>query len=395
MDTRNRPVLTPSFALIACMQASFGFSWSTFLLLPKYATVELGASSAQVGWLSAVSGGVAVLAVPWTGRVIDSLGRKPVIIAGCLSATAYAFAFTRVDAIDAYLYALQALNGLCFVFTFNAAGALVTDAAPPERLGEAIALFGASNVLMNAVATWTAEVVAESHGWTPAFMGAGAAGVLSTVLALFIREERAERSAQPVADLPPPLRTRLTRDALIMAMAGGAFATLFIYYQPFALQLGITELRAFFIGFTASVLTTRTLLGRLPDRLGRGRTVSASLALYVAVLWVMPALVPGTLLYYGAAFGLAHGFFYPAMNALAIEDVPPNTRGRVMTAINGGFQAGYTVCVLGLGYVASAAGFTPVFVLGGVLALAGLGLSLTRRPPAGEHTTAGTAGSRA
>lgn len=395
MDPRPRPVLTPAFALIACMQAAFGFSWSTFLLLPKYATVELGATSAQVGWLSAVSGGVAVLAVPWAGRMIDSLGRRPVIIAGCLAATAYALSFTRVDAIDGYLYALQALNGLCFVFTFNAAGALVTDAAPPERLGEAIALFGASNVLMNAVATWTAEVIAEAYSWELAFFGAGAAGAVSTVLALFIREPKVEHRAKAVQDLPQPLRARLAHDALIMAMAGGAFATLFIYYQPFALQLGITQLRAFFLGFTASVLLTRTVLGRLPDRLGRARVVQVSLAMYVGVLWAMPALVPGTLLYYGAAFGLAHGFFYPAMNALAIEGVPANTRGRVMTAINGGFQAGYTVCVLGLGYVASAAGFTPVFILGGVLAIAGLGLSLMRRGQLGAKTTADRTASRA
>ena len=319
-----------------------------------------------------------MLAVPLVGRLIDRLGRRPLIIAGCVTATVYALAFTRVDAIDGYLYALQGLNGLCFVLTFNAAATLVADIVPAQRLGEAIALHGAANVLMNAVATWTAEVVAASHGWQVVFMTAGAAGMLAVVLACFIREPRMVTPRGPIANLPSPVRTRLIRDALIMTAAGGAFAALFVYHQPFSLQLGITEVRPFFIGFTIAVLVTRTLLGRLPDRVGRARVVQASLLGYAAILLAMPALAPGTLLYYGAAFGLAHGFFYPTLNALAIEDVPQGARGRVMTGINGGFQGGYTLGVLGLGYVASVGGFPAVFVVGSGFAIAGLALALTR-----------------
>ena len=41
--------------------------------------------------------------------------------------------------------------------------------------------------------------------------------------------------------------------------------------------------------------------------------------LFAASVGAMAALEPGRLAWIGAAFGIAHGFFYPAFNALALE----------------------------------------------------------------------------
>jgi AAHS family 4-hydroxybenzoate transporter-like MFS transporter len=109
------------------------------------------------------------------------------------------------------------------------------------------------------------------------------------------------------------------------------------------------------------------LLGWLPDRIGRMRTTLLSLGLYAVVTLSMSQLAPGTLAFYGALLGCAHGFLYPSINALAIEDGNHARRGRVLTFINGGFQVGYTLGVLVFGWIAERTGYPTIFVLGGVV----------------------------
>lgn len=388
-DLRPR-LLTRRFLLVALTQTTFSFSWSMFLLLPKYLAVELGADSTQIGSLAATSGIAAVVAIPATGALIDRVGRKPLMLAGCLMAATYAFAFTRVDTVDVYLYLLQPLNGLSFALTFNAGATLVADGAPPSRLSEAMSWFGAANVLMNAVAASVGELLAAASSWNDAFMLAGVVGLVAAGLSTAIHEtgKRTKGAGSAGDDGAGALTTQLVRDAVVMLIGGAAFAGLFTYYQPFALQLGITELRPFFIGFSAAVLTARVLLGGLPDRLGRRRTATLSLLAYTAILGSLPLLQERTLPLYGAAFGLAHGFFYPAMNALAVEGRAPGGRGRAMVVINGGFQAGYTFGVLALGHVAAAWGFTSVFLLAAALAFGAMWLV---RPAPTDRRTARTA----
>jgi AAHS family 4-hydroxybenzoate transporter-like MFS transporter len=117
------------------------------------------------------------------------------------------------------------------------------------------------------------------------------------------------------------------------------------------------------------VVVTRVLLGWVPDRIGRMRTTLLSLGLYAAVVLAMSQLAPGTLAIYGALLGCAHGFLYPSLNALAIEDGNHARRGQVLTYTNGGFQVGYTLGVLVFGWIAERTGYPTIFVLGGVIML--------------------------
>jgi MFS family permease len=370
--------------LIVSTQLAYGTCWSMFLLLPKFMTTELGASPSQIGLVSAIPSCAGALAVPFVGKMIDRVGRRPLILFGAAICTLQAVAFVGVDRIGPLLYALQLAYGLSFVIAFNAAGTHAADLAPPARLTQVLGLFGASNVITNAIAPAIGEPLASAWGWRPVFMLSAGFGLCAFLLALRLRDVEApasEATAPPLTERP-----KIARLVLSMAGVGAAFAVAFAFYQPFALSLGMHEVRGFFIGFASSVAIARVLLGSLPDRLGRKRTAVAALALYALVEIAMTKLAPGTLELYGALLGLAHGFFYPAVNAIAVEQCDRRQRGSVMAYINGGFQIGYTLGVLAFGWVAERAGFPTIFVMGGaVAALAALNL-LRDPPPAGATT---------
>jgi len=150
---------------------------------------------------------------------------------------------------------------------------------------------------------------------------------------------------------------------VIVALIGAAFGSMFTFHQPFALELGIPQVRGFFMAYAGVALFVRLFLGGLIDRAGRHRASVLSLILYgVVVLW-MAGLRPGLLEWIAAAFGLAHGLFYPAFNALVIESAGDHDRGKLMGVFNGSFNAGFTSGVVALGYLAEKAGYPTVFVL--------------------------------
>ena len=366
-------------AHVVIAQLVYGICWSTFLLLPKFMTLELGAGPSEIGLVSAIPGSTAALAVPFVGRLIDRAGRRPLIVAGAALAAFTAFGFTAVERIGPLLYFLQLTYGLSFVLTFNAAGTLAADIAPPERMSQVLGVFGASNVVTNAIAPAIGEPLASAVGWQPVFASAGVVGIVAVFLSLRIRE----RPSTGISEPPLPGGSSdwvVRRYALAMCAQGAAFSVAFAFYQPFALSLGMHEVRDFFIGFALSVLLARVGLGSVPDGFGRKRVAVIALGLYALAEIGMSRLTPGTLALYGALLGLGHGFFYPAVNAMAVERTRRSERGKVMTFLNGGFQVGYTIGVLSFGALAERTGYPTVFVLGGcVVAAAAAMLASTPR----------------
>jgi MFS family permease len=372
------PLPYRKLTLVLGAQLAYGMCWSTFLLLPKFLTTELHASAPQIGVVSAVPSLAGSIAVPFVGRWVDRAGRRPLIVLGSAMVALQSFGFAAVDAIGPLLFGLQLVYGLSFVIAFNAAATLAADIAPPDRLTHVLGIFGASNVITNAIAPAIFEPLAGTHGWKAVFVAAGVLGLCAFALALRLRDEPAaaadDHAAHAASSTPD-----LVAFVATMASAGAAFAVAFTFYQPFALSLGMHEVRAFFVGYASSVFVARVALGSLPDRIGRKRAAVLALGLYGTVVVAMSQLAPGTLALYGAGLGLAHGFFYPSLNALAVERSARSQRGRVLTYLNGGFQLGYTLGVLGFGWLAQRTGYPTIFVLGGAI-VACAAIALARGP---------------
>jgi predicted MFS family arabinose efflux permease len=253
-------------------------------------------------------------------------------------------------------------------------GTLAVDHAPPERLAQAIGIFGLTFLSMNAVAPAAVETIASYAGWPAAFRVAGASAVLCALLSLRL----ADRRDHADGGLPAPgviefaLRPRQLRTSLVIGLSGAALGALFNFYQPFALELGMRDLKSFFIAYAIAAVVVRVGFGEVIDRVGRRRVSLVCLGSYIVILAAMTQLRPGTLAYFGAAMGLTHGLFYPAFNAVAAEGVAPNERGKMMGLFQGSWQIGFSLAQLGLGALAERAGYPAAFLAGSACAAASL-----------------------
>jgi MFS family permease len=372
---------TRSFVSLLLAQAAFGYAFSSFFLLPKFIVTELGRGPDAIGLVMAAFGATSVFCIPIVGALVDRIGRRPFMAAGAIVMAGTALGFLRVHEVGPLLYALRALQGVAFAMTFIASATLAADLAPPARLGQALGIFGVSMLSMHAIAPAVAETLVAHGGWEGVFRTAACFAGLCAVLTVFVREPVPHPRGDEAVDslFAVAARPRSLRIMAVIALSGAAFGIMMIYPQPFALSLGRENVRGFFIAYALAAGTVRLGFGSVADRLGRDRISVLSLAAYGLVVLSMAELRPAWLEALGAAFGLAHGLFYPAFNALAIDGAGAHERGKVMALFNGAFNAGNSAATLAVGFLAARAGYPAVFVVAALGVFGGVAL-LVRSP---------------
>jgi MFS family permease len=376
--TNQPPLMTKGLALVLLAQLCFGYAFSSFLLFPKFLALEMGASVAQIGFVETTNRTAAMVGLFVCGVAVDRYGRRPFLTLGALMMAAASLGFAFVDEIGAKIYFLRAFQGIAFAMTFTAGAALVVDLAPPKRLAQAIGYFGLTMLSMNAVAPAVVEFLAESVGWEVSFFFAALGALLCAGVSLWVRDP--ERTPVSPGDVPGIFEVarqpKQIRAAVVIGIVGAAFAAMFVLHQPFAIELGVQKLRGFFIAYTLVAVTIRLGFGGIADRVGRHRVARISLAVYAVSVVSMAGLEWISLLLLGAALGLAHGFFYPSYNAMAVEEAGEHERGKIMAIFQGWFSAGGAIGTLGLGLLADTAGYPVVFLVAGAATFGALGVLL-------------------
>ena len=370
------PLFTSSFVSLLIAQAAFGYSFSCFVLLPKYLATELSSGPREIGLVTAAGGAATIVFLFATGALVDRFGRRRFLTAGAVLMALASLAFAAVDRVGPLIFGLRALQGASFAMALVAGGTLAVDQAPPERLGQAIGIFGLAMLSMNAVAPTIVETVAEHLNWSSAFMSAAGGAVLCVVLSFFVREK--PRPIHPGGEtagfFEVARRPKLLLVGFIIGVVGAAFGSVITFSQPLALAVGIEKVRGLFVAYAAAAIVARIGLGRAADRLGRYFVSAASLSAYSAVVLAMMWLRPGWLAPLGVVFGFSHGLFFPAFNALAVEGAGPDERGKVMALFQGWFNVGVAGGAFALGFLAEVAGYPAVFATTGLASFGALAL---------------------
>jgi MFS family permease len=377
MPDRPARLRTPRFTALLVAQVGFGYAYSSFLLLPKFLVLWLHAGPRAIGLVTAAHNATIVVLMPVMGALVDRFGRRRFLTAGALLMAAASLGFTAVDSLGP-VYALRAVQGLAFAMAFAAGSALAVDEAPPERVAQAIGLFGLTFLSMNAVGPAVVEEVSARAGWPTAFGLAVAGALLCALLSLRLREHAVPRGdGEPIPGIVEvATRPSQLRVTLVIALVGVAFNAISVFHQDFALRVGIERLRDFFTSYAAVAIGIRIGFGDWIDRIGRRRAALGSLALYVAVALLATQLPHTGLALLGGALGLSHGVFYPAFNAVAIESTGPRERGKVMALYQAAFQLGGTAGPLAFGLLADRAGYPAVFVAAAATLAVALGVLL-------------------
>ncbi|MER6444476.1 MFS transporter [Streptomyces venezuelae] len=329
---------TPLYGLY---QEKFGFS--ELVVTVVYAVYAFGVI------------GVLLLA----GNASDTVGRRPVLLAGLAFSAASAVCFLCATGMG-WLYAGRLLSGLSAGLFTGAATAYVMELAPSGGAARATFVATAANMGGLGCGPLLAGVLAQYAAW-PLYLPfavhlalvAGSAVVLAR-LPETVRDRRPLRTVRPQRPALPARVRSVFVPAAIASFAGFALFGVFTSVSPAFLAESLDVHNRAVSGLIVALAFFASTAGQLAvGRVGVARSLPlgcagllAGLALLAGALWWdLLALVVASAVVGGAGQGLA---FRGALSAVAAAS-PPDRRAAVISMLFVVAYTGISLPVIGVG----------------------------------------------
>ncbi|VVB95582.1 Multidrug resistance protein MdtL [uncultured archaeon] len=367
MDSlKNEKLFTRNFILTTLSTfALFASFYFLLVTLPTYIRV-LGGTESQIGLIIGVFTISAVLLRPHIGREVDRRGRKNVLIAGLLIFLLSMLLYDYTTSVTSLLL-LRVFQGIGWGAATTAAITLIADISPANRRGEAMGLYGmAANVAM-ATGPLLSEMLLEAYNFPALFAISAAIAFISLLLVLPVSETKVEHPVTPLFSKEALFPSALMFMVTVTYGSIVSFLPLFVEKHDIGVKAGI-----FFTVFAITLIIIRVLAGKLSDARGRKFVIVPGMFLIALGLWVLStASSPQSFLAAALLYGMGFGSVHPALVALLVDRVGESGRGAAMGTFTAAFDLGIGSGSIILGVVLQYFGFMVMYLLGGLIVIAG------------------------
>ncbi len=362
-----------SFYLI--MASTFLFFFSMHLLitpLPLYIK-EVGGEPSQIGLVMGMFALTAVLSRPLVGRLVDTWGRKPVMMIGSAIFILGPLFYILARSVPS-LFLARMFHGMGIAAFTTAYSTLVADLVPPPRRGEALGLAGVAPPLSIMLAPPLGDALLPRLDFSLLFVVSAVVAALSLLVAIPIRE--AARAANP-QKAPGFLETLSERyvwtPSLLIVAVGLTYGSLLTFLPPFGVEKGIANVGLFFTAYGLMTMIARMPLGRLSDRVGRITViVPATMLLALALAGLKVVGDVKLLIVVAILYGLGLSGTWTATMALVIDKAPLEVRGTAIGVLYACFDLGIGLGGVAVGPLAGMMGYGGMYLLLGLIALVGV-----------------------
>lgn len=369
-DSGRGRLFTRAFVTLTIAELAYFTAAGLMLpVTPLFAAGPLGASELLVGLTVGAFSVTALILRPFAGRISDRHGRRPLLVVGALL-----FALVTAGHVLAgdlaVLIVLRLLLGAAEALFFVAGFAAVADLAPAGRTGEALSFNSLALYLGIAIGPALGESLLASGGFEVAWLGGAALALTAAALAATMPETASpERALAP----PGPIICRMAVGPSVALFTGIAGMSGFLWFVALHAQnLGMSGTGGVLFAFGGTVIATRVVFARLPDRLPPFRLGAAALVL-IAVGLAIAALVHSEFGLLAAALAMAVGvaFTTPAFFAAIFSRVPASERGSASGTASMFLDLAFAGGPLVVGAVAGVAGIPAGFGAAALVALSG------------------------
>jgi len=350
-----------------------------FIFLPAF-LYTLHIREGQIGLIMATGTLVSVSLKPVNGLFVDRGGRTAFLVSGALLASASTIPWIFVREGGAHLYAIRIFQGAAYSFFATASYAYIAAAAPENRRGEALGVFGLSFFIPTALGGWLGEWVIGKAGFSVLFLCAAVIAFLAGLFPLGM-EEPNRSSHLPARSLLDFLSRTYFIPNTASFLFGTAYGSIFTFLPVFLLIRKVSTIGVFVVVYALTVVGTRTLGRKLSDRMPRERLSLLSLLLLGIGILSIP-FVRGHvgLALVAAVSGTGHGFLFPSLSALILDRAGKEKGGMAMAMFTGAFDMGLVIGAAAFGFVAEHLGYRAMFFSAAGFTAAGALFFFTQDP---------------
>lgn len=303
-----------------------------------------GAGEIEIGVLVAIMSVAAISARPFIGRLMDTRGRRVVMLIGGVIHIIAPLLYYATDALPGIVYpavaGVRIIHGLAQAAMFSVLFTIAADLVPAERRAEGIAIFGVSGLLPLALGGLIGDFVIVDGDYRPLFMITAACAALGWLISIPLPETRTGGPSRSffAAALAPELRP-LWLVGTVFAMG---LASYFVFLKTYLLEQPALGTMGLFYGvYVLAAVVLRVAFGWVPERFGLVRVLVPSLGLaVVGVALLAVATGPRDLVLAALALGVSHAFAFPILSALVVMRAQPDERGSAISLFTALFDLG-------------------------------------------------------
>jgi predicted MFS family arabinose efflux permease len=349
--------------LFVCLSNFFIFAGFQMTLptLPLFVN-ELGGNDQLIGFVVGIFTFSALLIRPWAGHILETLGRRYVYLIGLVIFVISVASFSFTSSII-FLFIVRIIQGLGWGMSTTAVGTIATDLIPPKRRGEGMGYFGMAGSIAMAFGPALGLMLVAVIDFSSTFLIASLAGLLSFIIAAFIRYRPIEKIEVPKKKKIELYEKTALLPSLLLFFITMTFGGIASFLPLFANQLGIGGIEWYFFIFAVSVMAVRLFAGKIYDQKGHKAVFLPGTLLILAAMLNLAFLThEWMLLTAGFLFGAGFGTVQPALQAWAVQEAPKNRKGLANATFFSFFDLGVGCGAIFFGMIASWFGYSEIYL---------------------------------
>ena len=315
------------------------------------------------------------LSRPFSGKLADKVGRKPVIIFGAVVCFLVSLLDPIITSVAGFLL-LRFFHGFSTGFTPTGTSAYVADIVPISKRGEALGIQSLFGSLGMAAGPALGGFIAENWGLNPMFYCSAFTAILSMLILISLKETLKDKESLSIYHFQLKkdeiIEKRVLNPSLVLFLTVFSFGIVLTIIPDFSAHLGIKNKGIFFAVFTLASLGIRIIAGKTSDRYGRIPVMKiATLLMALSMITIAFSMDKTFLIVGGILFGCAVGMNSPTVSAWTIDLSLEKFRGRALATMYISLEAGIGCGALLSGWLYNnqPENFKSVFLLGAFTSL--------------------------
>lgn len=303
--------------------------------LPAYLT-SLGGAEYK-GLIISLFTLTAMISRPFSGKLADKVGRKPVMMFGALVCFGCGFLYPVLSSVGAFVF-LRLVHGFSTGFTPTGQTAYLADIIPAQRRGEAMGLLGTAASVGMAGGPAVGGLIANQFSLEALFYCSSLFAITSILILLNVKETLKERHPFSIALLniqkQDLLEPKVLRACIVMGLSAYLYGALYTVVPDFGDWLGIRNKGLLFTYLTVASLLMRLVAGKASDRFGRVTILKVSMSVMtVAALVIGYSDIKWQLQLGIILYGIGNGMTSPTLFAWATDLSDENHKGRGLASL--------------------------------------------------------------